>query len=79
MRTTLSIRDDLYDEVRKRAFEGRRTLGEVVNELVERGIAGDRETRQRTLGSFSGQIEISDDFDEELGDVTAALDEPIER
>ncbi len=77
MRTTLTIRDDLYDAVRLRAFEERRGLGEVVNELIESGLRG-ATSRPRTLGVFAGQIELADDFDAELDDFTKALDEPVE-
>ncbi len=78
MRTTLSIRDDLYEIARKRAFDERRTLGDVVNELIERGIGEGAVERRRTLGAFEGRIAIADDFDDELPEVTASIHESID-
>lgn len=77
MRTTLTIRDDLYDEVRRRAFEERRTIGEVMNELIASGLAQESAT-ERHLGRFAGQIEIAADFDEPLADLERALDEAVD-
>ena len=34
MRTTLTIRDELYEKIRRQAFDERRTLGDVVNGVV---------------------------------------------
>lgn len=79
MRTTLSIRDDLYDAARRRAFEERRTLGDVINELVERGLVGAAEAGPpRRLGTFTGRITVRSDFDDDLPEMTVALDEPVE-
>ncbi|MBX7071086.1 MAG: hypothetical protein K1X38_17015 [Microthrixaceae bacterium] len=77
MRTTLTIRDDLYEAVRRQAFNERRGLGDVVNELIEAGLMGGP-GRQRTLGTYAGQITVSDDFDDELEEFTDALVEPVE-
>lgn len=79
MRTTLSIRDDLYEVARRRAFEERRTLGDVVNELIERGLGATTGGQPRTLGAFEGRITIAEDFDDELPEVAASLEEPVDR
>lgn len=79
MRTTLAIRDDLYEAARKRAFDERRTLGDVVNELIERGLTDFAATRPRALGTLAGQIHITEDFDDVVPDVEIALDESIDR
>ncbi len=79
MRTTLAIRDDLYEAARRRAFDERRTLGDVVNELIERGLTDSAASRPRTLGTFAGQIDVTEDFDDEVPDVEIALDESIDR
>lgn len=34
MRTTVSIDDEVYEQARRIAFESRRTLGDVINELL---------------------------------------------
>ncbi|HTO00659.1 MAG TPA: hypothetical protein VL068_08290 [Microthrixaceae bacterium] len=78
MRTTLTIRDELYDAVRRRAFEERRTLGDIVNELIASGLDTSSSSRPRTLGAFTGQIRIADDFDDELSEFTDAMNESIE-
>jgi len=79
VRTTLAIRDDLYEAARRRAFDERRTLGDVVNELIERGLTDSAAARQRALGTFAGQIDVTEDFDDEVPDFEIALDEPIDR
>jgi hypothetical protein len=56
MRTTVTIRDELYDAIRRRAFEERRTLGDIVNELIAAGLDTSASSRTRTLGAFTGQI-----------------------
>lgn len=77
MRTTLTIRDDLYEVARQRAFEERRSLGDVVSELMERGLADTARSTPRRLGAFAGSIQISEDFDDELPELTTAIDEPV--
>lgn len=78
MRTTLSIRDELYEQVRRQAFEQRRSLGEVVNELIETGLKRTHVDKPRTLGTFAGRITLSKDFDDDLEDFTTAMAESIE-
>lgn len=78
MRTTVTIRDDLREIIRRRAFEERRTFTAVLNDLLERGIAAEAGPARRILGAYADQIRIADDFDEELDDFTEALAEPIE-
>lgn len=77
MRTTLTIRDDLYEVARQRAFEERRSLGDVVSELMERGLADTARSAPRRLGAFAGSVQISEDFDDELPELTVAIDEPV--
>lgn len=78
MRTTLTIRDDLHEAVRRRAFEERRTLGDVMNEVIERGLQPVHGPAPRTLGAFRGQITIADDFDAPLDDIEQLLEQSIE-
>lgn len=78
MRTTLSIRDELYEEARRRAFEERRTLGDVVNELIERGLTLSATPRRRALGAFTGRILIGDDFDAPLSELAVSLERDVE-
>lgn len=77
MRTTLSIEDRLYEAARRLAFEERRTLGSVVNELIADGLAA-RASAPRQLGTFAGQIVITDDFDEPLPELDAELERPVD-
>lgn len=78
MRTTLTIRDELYEKIRRQAFDERRTLGDVVNDLIESGLVQKSFTKPRVLGTFSGQISVTDDFDDELVEFTDSISEPIE-
>lgn len=78
MRTTMTLRDDLHEAIRRRAFEERRTFTAVLNDLIERGIAAEADPPRRVLGAYAGQIRIADDFDDELEDFTRSIDEPIE-
>ena len=65
MRTTVSIDDEIYEAARRIAFESRRTLGEVVNELLASGLRQRRASeRTRELGQLRGSISIADDFDD---------------
>lgn len=78
MRTTLVIDDDLYDVVRRRAFDERRSVGAVVSELARRGLRDERASAgRRAWGRYAGQIHIADDFDETPPDVLEALDQPL--
>ena len=78
MRTTVTIRDDLHEAARRRAFEERRTLGDVLNEAIARGLAQTSTAPDRELGRFAGEMVMADDFDEPLEGIEAALDEPVE-
>jgi len=56
MRTTLIIDDDLFRELKKRAAEERRTLSEVTQAALRRGLAAPKPRRRPTrvkLLSFS--------------------------
>ena len=76
MRTTLVLDDDVYDAVRRRAFDERRSLGAVVSELVHRAL--DAEPRQqRPIGIYDGQGWMADDFNETPGEVLEALEAPL--
>ena len=76
MRTTISLRDDLYEAVRKQAFEERRTLGEVVTDLIESGLS--LQAQPRTLGAFVGRIVIPESFDDDLDDLETLLSDSVE-
>lgn len=77
MRTTVTLRDDIYECARRRAFEERRSLGDVLSDLVELGLKNSESSTARVLGAFAGQIEMSDDFDDELPEFSEALEEPL--
>ena len=78
MRTTLELDDRLYEVVRQRASEERRSIGEIVSELALRGLESEREAApMRTLGRYAGLIQVATDFDENPADVFAELDEPM--
>ena len=78
MRTTIVIDDHLHEEARRLAFESRRTLSEVINELLAEGLkrVASAPTRPR-LGQFRGSITIADDFNETPSEVLTAVDEPV--
>jgi len=78
MRTTITIRDDLHEAARRRAFEERRSLSEVLNELIALGLAGKDSGTTRTLGRFTGQISIPEDFDAPIDSLDRMLDEPVD-
>ncbi|WP_420620058.1 CopG family transcriptional regulator [Candidatus Poriferisocius sp.] len=78
MRTTVSIDDEVYEEARRMAFESRRTLGEVINELLTEGLRlVARPPARRQLGQLRGTITVADDFDETPQEVLASLSDPI--
>ena len=75
MRTTLSIDDEVYEQARRIAFESRRTLGEVINELLTEGlrlVAPPPERRR--LGQLRGTIGIAEDFGDTPREVLDSLD-----
>lgn len=72
MRTTVSIDDVVYEELRGIAFESRRTLDEVINELLVEGLKlVALPPARRRLGQLRGTIKIADDFDEVLDPLDA--------
>lgn len=76
MRTTLELDDKIHELARRRAFEERRSLGEVVSELALKGLAAERLARPaRRLGLFDGKIFVAPDFDETPPEVIEALEE----
>ena len=78
MRTTLELDDRLHEVARRRAFEQRRSVGDVISELALRGLESERAARpKRTLGRYAGLIHVADDFDETAPDLFAELDEPM--
>jgi hypothetical protein len=78
MRTTLEIEDTIHELARRRAFEQRRSIGEVISEWATRGFAAETAPpTQRPLGAFRGEFTIADDFDEPLDEIETALDEPL--
>ncbi len=78
MRTTVSIDDAVYEQARRIAFESRRTLGEVINELLAEGLKlVAPPPARRSLGRLRGTIRIADDFDELPREVLDSLDSPL--
>ena len=78
MRTTVSIDDEVYEQARRIAFESRRTLGEVINELLTEGLKlAVRPPERRRLGRLRGTINIADDFDVTPREVLDSLDAPL--
>ena len=78
MRTTVSIDDEVYEEARRIAFESRRTLGEVINELLAEGLEQlTQPAKRRKLGQLRGTITIAEDFDDTPREVLDSLDHPI--
>ena len=78
MRTTLEIDDALHEVARRRAFDERRSLGEVISDLALRGLESEKAARpRRTLGRYAGLIHVADDFDETPAELFAELDEPM--
>ena len=78
MRTTVSLDDAIYDEARRIAFESRRTLGEVINELLAAGLKQvARPSARRQLGQLRGTITIADDFDDTPAEVLESLEDPL--
>ena len=78
VRTTVSIQDEIHDEARRIAFESRRTLGAVINELLAEGLKQvARPSARRQLGQLRGTIMIADDFDDTPTEVLDSLDDPL--
>ncbi len=78
MRTTVTIDDEIHEKVRRVAFESRRTLSDVINELLSEGLKlVNRGYEPRRLGQLRGTITIADDFDDTPGEILDSLDAPI--
>ena len=78
MRTTVSLDERIHEEARRIAFESRRTLSEVINELLAEGLKqATRPTARRQLGQLRGTIAIADDFDETPEEMLDSLAEPL--
>ena len=78
MRTTVSIDDEIHEAARRIAFESRRTLSEVFNELLTEGLETVNRNAQRPrLGQLRGTIKIADDFDDTPPEILEALTEPL--
>lgn len=78
MRTTVTIDDKVYEEARRIAFDSRRTLGDVINELLTEGLKlVAKPLGRRQLGQLRGTIDISDDFDDTPPEVFDSLNDPI--
>jgi hypothetical protein len=78
MRTTLELDDRLHEVARRRAFDERRSLGDVISELALRGLQMSEQRPARRLGLYIGRIHTSEDFNETPADVIEALDEPLQ-
>jgi hypothetical protein len=79
MRTTVSIDDQVHEILRRKAFEERRSFTDILNETLNRGLRAEAADRPRVLGAFTGQIQVADDFDDDLPEILEALDEPVAR
>ena len=78
MRTTVSLDDRIHDEARRIAFESRRTLSEVINELLTEGLKRVAPPpARRHLGQLRGTIMIADDFDDTPAEILDSLAEPL--
>lgn len=78
MRTTVSIDDEVYERARRIAFESRRTLGDVINEMLSAGLElASQSQARRQLGQLRGTITISEDFDDTPPEVLDSLNDPI--
>lgn len=78
MRTTVSLDERIHEEARRIAFESRRTLSEVINELLAEGLNQvQRPAVRRQLGQLRGTISIADDFDDTPAEVLDSLAEPL--
>ena len=78
MRTTVSLDERIHEEARRIAFESRRTLSAVINELLAEGLNQmQRPPVRRQLGQLRGTISIADDFDDTPAEVLDSLAEPL--
>ncbi len=78
MRTTLDLDPEIHEIARRRAFEERRSIGDVISELAQLGLEAERAKRPwRPLGIFAGQVTVADDFDDTPAEWLDAIDEPL--
>ncbi len=78
MRTTVTIDDEIHEKVRRVAFESRRTLSDVINELLSEGLKFvTRDRGPRRLGQLRGTITIADDFDDTPEEMLDSMNAPI--
>ena len=77
MRTTIDLDPEIHEIARRRAFEERRSIGDVISELARRGLEAGEPRRERRLGVFAGLIHIAADFDETPEEILRSLDEPL--
>lgn len=78
MRTTVVLDDEVYEAVRRRAFEQRRPLGAILSELTRRGLQVEAASQaRRPWGRYAGQIEIAAGFDDTPPEVLEAMARPI--
>lgn len=74
MRTAVSIDEEIYEIVQQIAFESRRTMDEVINELLIEGLRLEAvPVRHRQLGQLRGTITIADDFDHTISETIGSL------
>lgn len=78
MRTTLELDDRLHAIARQKAFEERRSIGDVISELALRGLEASESRPARRLGLYAGRIHVAHDFDDTPPEVLEALDEPLQ-
>ena len=78
MRTTVSLDEQIHEEARRIAFESRRTLSAVINELLAEGLRQlTRPPERRRLGQLRGTIDIAEDFDDTPAEILDSITEPL--
>jgi hypothetical protein len=78
VRTTLELDDALHELARRRAFEERRSIGDVISAWAAKGLVAEQQAlAPRPLGRFRGQITVADDFDATPDEVIESLDRPV--
>ena len=70
--------EQIHEKARRIAFESRRTLSEVINELLAAGLEHTaRPAARRQLGQLRGTIVIAEHFDETPSEILDSLAEPL--
>jgi hypothetical protein len=78
VRTTVDIDDAVHEAARLRAFQQRRSLGDVLSELASIGLTVvEGERAPRPIGLYDGQIAIAADFDSTPDVVVEAIERPL--